>query len=143
MAEMSGIPIDSLRYYDKLGIVCPKRGENGYRYYDERDYGLLQYVSVMKYGHFTLSEIKIIVTSLDVESSESCNQINRDIFLTKRAELLEMAKNYRSIAKLIEAMLPMIDGTEAYSQHKGELDAFIQKLYVEIGGANSGYGRSL
>ena len=31
MAQMSGIPTDSLRYYDKLGIVSPKRAENGYR----------------------------------------------------------------------------------------------------------------
>ena len=35
MANISGISLDSLRYYDKLSIVSPKRKKNGYRYYEK------------------------------------------------------------------------------------------------------------
>jgi len=45
MSEATGIPSDTLRYYDKLGIVSPKRQDNGYRTYNETDFIYLQYVT--------------------------------------------------------------------------------------------------
>lgn len=32
--ELYGLGQDSLRYYEKKGLICPRRGENYYRYYD-------------------------------------------------------------------------------------------------------------
>lgn len=143
MAEMSGIPIDSLRYYDKLGIVSPRRAENGYRYYDEKDYIHLQYVAVMKYAHFSLSEIKTVIQSMGLEASDECNRRNLNVFISKRTELLEMAKNYRSIVTLIDNLLPMMSSSEAYYQNEGQIEAFVQDIYNRIGGKGPGKGESL
>lgn len=52
-----GIPKDSLRYYDKIGLVSPRRGKNNYRYYDDQDLVDLRYIEVSKFCGFTLSEI--------------------------------------------------------------------------------------
>ncbi len=132
MAEISGIPIDSLRYYDKLGIVSPKRLENGYRHYDETDYMHLQYVTVMKYANFSLSEIKTIIQSLGSETNDECNKRNLEIFNSKRTELLEMAKNYQSIVKLIDHLLPMLDSSELYHENGKQIESFVQGIYKRI-----------
>ncbi len=132
MAQVSGIPVDSLRYYDKLGIVSPKRMENGYRLYDETDYVHLQYVTVMKYAHFSLSEIKTIIHSLGMEANEECNKRNLDIFNCKRTELLERANNFQSIVKLIDNLLPMLNGCAVYYENEDEIGAFVCNIYDRI-----------
>lgn len=132
MAEMSGIPIDSLRYYDKLGIVSPKRMENRYRQYDEMDYMHLQYVTVMKYAHFSLSEIKTIIHSLGMEASDQCNGRNLELFHLKRTELIEMAKNYKRIVGLIDNLLPMMDGCTAYDENHQQIEGYVQDIYDGI-----------
>lgn len=37
VANLMGLSRDTLRYYDKRGILTSEKGENGYRYYTERD----------------------------------------------------------------------------------------------------------
>jgi len=132
MARMSGIPADSLRYYDKLGIVSPKRAGNGYRYYDERDYICLQYVSVMKYAHFSLSEIKAVIQRLGLEAGDECNRGNLDIFIGKRKELLEMIENYQGIIQLIDNLLPMMNGSKTYQENERQIAAFVKDIYGQI-----------
>ena len=132
MAQMTGISNDSLRYYDKLGIVSPKRSENGYRYYDEKDYIYLQYVSVMKYAQFSLSDIKTVIQRLGLEIGEGCNLENLDIFINKRNELLEVIKNYQGIIELFDKLLPMMNGCKTYSENEGQIAAFIQDIYSQI-----------
>ena len=33
---MTGLTRDTLRFYEKKGVIAAKRRENGYRYYTER-----------------------------------------------------------------------------------------------------------
>ena len=132
MAEKTGFAIDSLRYYDKLGIVSPERKENGYRYYSERDYVLLQFVTVMKYANFTLSEIKTVTSTVFAEPSIECNRINRDLLSCKRTELGEAIKNYKNIIKLVDTVLPMMNDVNAFVENANELQGFVQSIYDNI-----------
>ena len=132
MAQMSGISIDSLRYYDKLGILSPKRGENGYRCYDEQDYIFLQYIVVMKYAHFSLGEIKHIIRSFGIERSEDCNRLNYILLEGNRNKLSQMIKNYRKIIKLIDNILPMVDGMDTYYGNEREVELLIHDVYKSV-----------
>lgn len=132
MAEKTGFAIDSLRYYDKLGIVSPERKGNGYRYYSEKDYILLQYVTVMKYANFTLREIKTVTTTLFAEPSVKCNEINQDLLRGKQTELTESIRNFKSIIKFIDKVLPMLNDAEAFMKNAHELQVLIQNLYDDI-----------
>ena len=41
-ARICSIPADTLRYYDKIGLIHPSvMGENVYRYYKYEDWGCL------------------------------------------------------------------------------------------------------
>ena len=37
LAQMYGVGTDTLRYYERLGLIRPRRGENGYRLYSLQD----------------------------------------------------------------------------------------------------------
>ena len=132
MSEATGIPADTLRYYDKLGIVSPKRQDNGYRTYNETDFIYLQYVTVMKYANFSLGEIRLIIRSMSMKHSPECNRMNRDLVLGKREELTDAIRNYRKIIKFIDMVLPMIESDEIHVQSEEELDRFVHSVYLDV-----------
>lgn len=35
VSELSGVSVRTLHHYDKIGLLSPKKQENGYRYYTE------------------------------------------------------------------------------------------------------------
>ena len=61
-ARKLGIGIETLRYYEKLGlIVKPGRALNGYRVYSEKDISSIDHIlHIKKYG-FSLGEIKKMI----------------------------------------------------------------------------------
>jgi len=132
IALITGIPKDSLRYYDKLGMISPKRHENGYRYYDDNDLAALQYLTVMKYAQFTLSEIKAMVGLSCDQPTAECNEIGKRILTEKTKELKQVVANYQKIILLLEELLPMIDGVETYSSNQERIEAYVKQLYEDI-----------
>lgn len=55
---MLGITKDTLRYYDRIGIVSPSREHNRYRRYSKDDLIDLMNIQIMQYADFSLDEIK-------------------------------------------------------------------------------------
>ncbi len=134
-AETLKIPPASLRYYDRLGIVSPMRAENGYRYYSEEDLRALRYVSIMKYAHFSLPEIKIIMDrfqSCENESGDECNAICQRVFLARLAALRDSVANLQEIIVLLSSLIPMIDSAEKYFDNQEQVYAFMDRIYHNI-----------
>jgi len=42
LAEQTGVTQKALRYYERLGVLAPERGENGYRDYSAADVGIVE-----------------------------------------------------------------------------------------------------
>ena len=61
-ALLSGLSIQTLRYYDKEKILVPsyRSSENNYRYYDEKDYEKSKLIVLLKKYDFSILEIKEI-----------------------------------------------------------------------------------
>nr|WP_319487802.1 MerR family transcriptional regulator [uncultured Caproiciproducens sp.] len=59
-SKLSHISSRMLRYYDRMGLICPAHTgrENGYRYYDVSQFQTLLKIENLKGYGFTLSEIK-------------------------------------------------------------------------------------
>ena len=132
IAEMTGISADSLRYYEKQGIVSPKRSENGYRYFDETDIAILKYVVVMKYAHFSLAEIKSMTGLFGREPSVECNQISLGILNAKIAELKLAIGNYQKIVSLMEELLPMVCSIDSFRNNEQRIDGFVSQIYDDL-----------
>ncbi|MDB3085642.1 hypothetical protein C4097_14035 [Clostridioides difficile] len=58
-AEIVGMTSESLRHYDRIGIVkpCYRDESSGYRYYSEQELVKLQTIALLKSMDFTLTEI--------------------------------------------------------------------------------------
>lgn len=59
MAGLNHVSEQTLRLYDKMGLLSPsRRGENGYRYYDIKQSAVLDIIHTMKSLGISLKEIK-------------------------------------------------------------------------------------
>lgn len=92
ISRLYGIGADSLRYYEKMGAIRPKRGENGYRYYSMKDIYRLNIIRDLLYLGFSMEQISVYLNRQDLSSSlalfeQAVLEIQR-----KKAELEEMEK---------------------------------------------------
>jgi DNA-binding transcriptional MerR regulator len=76
--KLTGIPATKLRYYDKIGLLCPTRtGENvanNRKLYDADDLGRLQAILTLAEYDFTLEEIKQILDDEDLNLPEAIDR---------------------------------------------------------------------
>lgn len=66
VAKMYDISHDTLRYYDKIGLLKPNvKKDNGYRYYSIREIELLEIILIAKQLEIPIKTIKTIVEKED------------------------------------------------------------------------------
>lgn len=71
-AELMGVTVRTLRYYDKVGLIQPAaKTEGGHRLYAVEELKRLQQVQFLKKGGFSLKEIKRILDSPDWDWGQS------------------------------------------------------------------------
>lgn len=71
-AARVGLPSRTLRYYDRIGLVCPPRTASGYRVYGPEEEGRLRFVRQAKTLGFSLDEIRDL---LAVAERGRCSQV--------------------------------------------------------------------
>jgi len=130
--QRTGISADTLRYYDKEGILSPNRQENGYRYYSDSDIAMLKYIAVMKYANFSVAEMKSMAELFSQEPSEECNNAGKRVLTTKTAQLKQTIYNYQKIVNLLEDFIAMMSSADEYIQNKDDIDDFINQLFADI-----------
>lgn len=58
LEEQLGITKDTLRFYEKEGLIKPSRDSNGYRHYGQEDIRILQIIIFFRSLELTIDEIK-------------------------------------------------------------------------------------
>lgn len=132
IAKQLNLTKDTLRYYEKLGLVCPKRKVNGYRYYDEGDIEVLQYIGLMKYAKFTLKEMQVMLSIANSDVSDEQIQVGEHIILDKIAELEGIVKKYQSITSMLKALQPLILSRECSEETNHQIRAIIHNACSNI-----------
>jgi MerR family Zn(II)-responsive transcriptional regulator of zntA len=132
ITEITGLSADTLRYYEKEGIVSTKRQNNGYRFFNENDVTILKYIVVMKYAGFSLVDVKKIARLVDFEPGEDCETTIRNLIDTKAAELKSAIRNYQKIIKLLEQSLSIVSCTGALEGNQKAMDEFIGQIFADI-----------
>ena len=113
LADIAGLSVRTLHYYDELGLLKPKsRAANGYRYYDDDAVVRLQQIMFFRELGFGLNEIKKILADPGFDVIEAL-QSHRTL-LKKKAER-------------IDELLNTIDRT--LKNLKGEKDMPIKEYY--------------
>lgn len=90
--ELTGISRQNIRYYEKMGLLNPKRDAgNGYRKYDEEDIGRLKAILLFRKLDMPLEEIrKLLDHEIDLQQALDTQKA----YLQKEQQKLEAALNF-------------------------------------------------
>lgn len=111
LAEEFGLTTRTIRYYEELGLLKPRRSEGGRRLYSGREYTQLKLVLRGKRFGFSLDEIKEMVLLFD-EDRTGEKQLERTIEYgnEKLAEVNERIAELVEIKGEIEKLLADFNG---------------------------------
>ena len=103
IAQMAGVTLRTLRYYDKIGLLAPTaRSEAGYRLYSDEDAGRLQQILFFRELDFPLVKILQIMGNPDFDRKKA---------LAMQIEFLEKrAARYEKLSKMARHTLQNLEG---------------------------------
>lgn len=94
LAQHFGVSRDTIRLYDKAGIVTPKKSEkNGYRHYSREDFICLAYVIELRKINLSLEEIRVMMNESSIEHAAEVMETQERLI----EEKIEEMKRLRSI----------------------------------------------
>ncbi|MBY5971173.1 Cu(I)-responsive transcriptional regulator [Ferrimonas balearica] len=76
VARRSGLPAKTIRYYEDIGLIRPKRSENGYRSFREQDLHKLAFLGRARALGFTIDDCRTLMALYEDEGRESA-QVKR------------------------------------------------------------------
>lgn len=85
-AEMTGVSIRTLHYYDQIGLLQPARVDKntGYRYYDEASLLRIQQILFYRELDFSLKDIGSILSSPDFDEQQALSEQRQLLCLKKQ-----------------------------------------------------------
>ncbi|KAB8136843.1 MerR family transcriptional regulator [Gracilibacillus oryzae] len=69
IAKLYGIGADSLRYYEKIGVLVPQRDTNGYRLYGLKDIYKINIIRDLRQLDFSMKQIKFYLDNQSIENT--------------------------------------------------------------------------
>lgn len=73
VAERSGLPPKTIRYYEDIGLVRPRRGANGYRAFAEADVTRLAFLARARSLGFSIEECRALLALYADETRASAD----------------------------------------------------------------------
>ena len=72
-ADISQLPVKTIRYYEDIGLVVPPRAGNGYRRYDQRNLHKLTFVGRARSLGFTIEDCRTLLSLYEDQSRASAD----------------------------------------------------------------------
>lgn len=106
ISKILNLSKDTLRYYDKLGIVSPQKSpHNNYRYYSFEDFVVLTYVMLLRDLDIPLSEIKAAIHSSTLSDFKSLLEKQEKVIEDKLYQLNRTQHTLKSFKQDIEVAI--------------------------------------
>jgi MerR family Zn(II)-responsive transcriptional regulator of zntA len=108
VASISKVSADSLRYYEREGLISPAAKSNGgYRLYDRDAVRRVRFIKEAQHCGFTLTEIRNL---LDLRTSDAacCRDVRR-VAIEKKLQLEGKIKAMKSMSKALDRLIAACD----------------------------------
>ncbi|MEU5100412.1 MULTISPECIES: MerR family transcriptional regulator [unclassified Streptomyces] len=111
LAARAGTTTRTLRYYESRGLLPARRGDNGYRTYDESDLRLLRQIRTLQDFGFELEETRPFVECLRAGHPEgdTC-PASIEVYRRKLDELDALIGELQAVRAKIGVRLAMAEG---------------------------------
>jgi len=122
VANISGVSIRTLHYYDEIGLLSPSKDVNSnYRVYTEKDLEILQQILFYRELKYLLMQIKQILTDESFDIVKSLTM--------QREQLVTKQKQLEQIVSLIDKTIKMKKGESTMTMTNEEkFNAFKQNV---------------
>ncbi len=105
LSKMSGVGIETIRYYERLGLLKPtSRKASGYRVFNRDSYRTLRFLKHAQELGFTLSEIKDLLR-LRADKESRCN----DVKTRAEKHLKDVEEKIERLTSIREVLSKLID----------------------------------
>ncbi|MFV0344452.1 MAG: MerR family transcriptional regulator [Anaerocolumna sp.] len=95
ISKLYGIGVDSLRYYEKIGVLKPKRDVNGYRLYSLKDIYKITIIKDLRQLNFSMHQIKEYLDHQNLGNT-------LDLLKEEQHFIKEQIKDLKNTEQLIE-----------------------------------------
>ncbi len=125
------MPKDTLRYYDRIGIVSPSREDNRYRRYSKDDLIDLMNIQIMQYADFSLDEIKGKIGFRKMENIDPayCEEV-AEFLDAKNAETRNKIAHLEKVSRLLNILAETLRDFNNESDQR--LAEFVREIYKDI-----------
>lgn len=105
ISERTGLPTKTIRYYEDIGLIRPKRGANGYRSFCESDFHKLAFLGRARALGFTIEDCRTLLALYEDESRASADVKHlAEQHLTQIDQKLMQLQDMRAtLSKLVSA----------------------------------------
>ncbi|MEL6264192.1 MAG: Cu(I)-responsive transcriptional regulator [Pseudomonadota bacterium] len=62
VAERSGLPVKTIRYYEEIGLISPSRSVNRYRAFGEREVHILAFLARARSLGFSINDCRALIS---------------------------------------------------------------------------------
>lgn len=140
VSQILGMSKDTLRYYDRIGIVSPFRKDNRYRRYSRDDLIDLMNIQIMQYADFTLDEIKgkLGFRKMDIIDSAYCEEV-ASFLDAKNAEMRKKINHLEKVSRLLNLAAETL--RDFNNESDQGLAEFVRELYKDIRGNEPGISK--
>lgn len=99
-AELIGVSVRTLHYYDEIGLLKPSEvdAQNGYRFYDEKSLERMQEILFYRELDFSLKTIAQILSSPDYDKQQALSR-QQQLLLAKKERLERLIDALDSLEK--------------------------------------------
>ncbi|MGI9353047.1 MAG: Cu(I)-responsive transcriptional regulator [Rhizobiaceae bacterium] len=111
-AELSGLPVKTVRYYDEISLVQPDRAENGYRDYSEVEVHKLRFLSRARSLGFSLEDCRQLL-SLYEDKSRASSSVKE----IAQAKIREIEVKLEELQTMRKTLSDLADSCHGDSRH--------------------------
>lgn len=109
-ADLSNLPVKTIRYYEDIELVIPNRSSNGYRDYSDNDVHRLAFLQRSRSLGFSIEECRLLLSLYDDDHRSSSDV--RAIASDKIGEIDKKIKELRTLKLTLESLVQHCRGDE-------------------------------
>ena len=109
LAKKVNCNLETIRYYEKEGLLPePRRSENGYRLYSDKDVKRLNFIRRCRELGFTIVEIRELLSLVD-DHNYTC----ADISIITEEHIMEVQRKISDLKKILKTLQGMAKQCDA------------------------------
>lgn len=124
MARILGTSEHTLRYYEKMGLVVPKRDSNKIRFYTDEDENWIKFILHMKQTGMPLEDLKRYIDLFE-KGQEGLDELLQ-ILYSHQEEVRAKLNIYQENLKLLEKKIQFYEESRKLGNNKNLFNKFVE-----------------